>query len=159
MHELLALHLHMGGRFLIWTDLKWCADIRSELCLVSIIVLIVESHITWPASTQITATDATPARGGAVACTVSRDLAHALWMTAELRGSATTLRRDTLTTLDSVDDPGVETFFKCGDWRVISDHDFSRDTSCEPSRDWRNWNHTRDIVPAEHHALTSSQRY
>ena len=103
---------------------KWCADVRSELFLVSIIVLIAESHIRWLVSTIIIVTDATPARGGAVACTVSRDLAHALWMTAGLRGSASTLRRDMLTTLDSVDDPGVETLFKCGDWRVISDHNF-----------------------------------
>ena len=106
------------------TIVDWAPDIRSELFVVSLLVLIAQAHIRWPVSTQITATDATPSRGGAVSSTVSRELAHALYMTAELRGSTTTLRRDILPSLDSIDDPGVETFFKCADWKVISDHDF-----------------------------------
>ena len=77
-------------------------EICSEVFLVSIDLVVAESNARWPISTQVTATDATPTRGGTVFYSVSRSMAHALWMSSELKGFCTSLRRDRLHTLPEV---------------------------------------------------------
>jgi len=61
-------------------------DIREELGVASLLVLLAKANLRAQVSTRIYCSDATPAAAGVVEATVSRDLAEGLFDVAEHRG-------------------------------------------------------------------------
>ena len=68
-------------------------DIKEELLAVGLHLAVATADIRTPVSTRVTATDATPQRGGAVECTVSIELSEALYDACESRGRRVRLDR------------------------------------------------------------------
>ena len=67
------------------------SDIKIELALAILLLAVSEGNIRWPISSLLSATDATPTSGGAVAGVVSSELAHVLYGAAEYRCEYTRL--------------------------------------------------------------------
>jgi len=103
---------------------RWPPDIRAEITMCALSLLICESHIRWPVSTRIAAVDATPSRGGACFTTVSRPLAEALYAASEQKGAATSLRPELLPVPELEENPEVAQFFRCAPWRESRNHNF-----------------------------------
>ena len=102
----------------------WPADIRGEIFTLALSMYICHGNMRWPVSTRISTTDATCLAGGATSTTVSRQLSQALWSAAEVKGSATFLRRDVLQDEELEADPDTATFFRCADWAVTRSHHY-----------------------------------
>ena len=100
----------------------WPADVRSELLTLAMLLFLCHSNMMWPISARVSATDATCVAGGATSTTVSKPLARALWTSAEMKGSATFLRRDLLQDDELVADPDTAAFFKSAHWKVTRSH-------------------------------------
>ena len=102
----------------------WAADAHAEIILAAVSLFIADSNIRWTVSCRITATDATPSRGGAVSALVYPTLAKALWASGEQRGRATTLRKEMIDD-DAIPAPAeIADVFKCTPWNVTRNRNF-----------------------------------
>ena len=75
---------------------RWDKQVRDEVALATVFLPLAASHIRWPVSPIISATDATVDRGGAVQCEVNPQLAQRLYRMTEHRGCYVRLDRSTL---------------------------------------------------------------
>ena len=103
---------------------RWASDVHDELRICALTLLICESHVKWPIETRISATDATPSRGGSCYTIVSQKLAQALYETSEQKGASVTLRSALETLPDIETGPEVDQFFRSAPWIETRNRDF-----------------------------------
>ena len=65
---------------------KWPPDVKEELLAAALMLPLAHPRLRWELSTRVSATDATPTRGGAVACHVSPKLVKEIYRHTEHRG-------------------------------------------------------------------------
>ena len=102
----------------------WAPDVRAELLLAAVSLFVADSNIRWAVSPRVTATDATPTRGGSVSALVQPSLAQALWTSAEQRGRATTLRREIVDPDSLVEAPEIAEVARCVPWQTERNRTF-----------------------------------
>ena len=102
---------------------------KDELISAATFLGVAHGHLDWPASTELTCTDATPMRGGSVRCQVSRDLSKALFAMTETRGCYVRLDQglsefsDMYTSLVPTD-PLASVIIKSIPWEVNRNEDY-----------------------------------
>ena len=102
-------------------------DIKDELISACALLGVAHGHFDWPASSEVSCTDATPSRGGSVRTRVSHRLAQALYEMTETRGCYVRL------------DSGNTEFTDMYDTLISTDPLASilvrHDLPCQPTRD------------------------
>ena len=111
---------------------KLPADIKDELTAAALQLPVACAHFRWPVDTSITCSDATPDSGANVDCQVRRELASALFDTAEARGLHLPMNA-VLITITKVeecmpDDPVVDEVVGALQWAAASSRNFSEST-------------------------------
>ena len=105
------------------------SDIKEELLVVALHLSVARADVRAPVCTRISATDATPQRGGSVETTCSSELADALYDSCEVRGRRVRLDRSPFSIIPEheelpVPDPIVADVANCAPWSVTRNHDF-----------------------------------